>query len=180
MGYRRGGKEVTGTGAIDIDVWVHPSGKMIRRVMSNALDGGAGDVKDSTDDVKLKSPPERDREAPPPPPTPPRRKIPPTPEEMQQALDFLKKMRELNTQSTTLCNADPFDSARAANASFDFALANYNLRAHYTHVDLNAVMPDFWNLVVHEEQKNELARQPCCEKEPDNSRFFCERGDEGQ
>ena len=38
-GYRKAGEEVTGTGAWDVEVWVHPSGKTARRVIERSSPG---------------------------------------------------------------------------------------------------------------------------------------------
>ena len=43
LGYRKAGDEVTGTGGLDIDVWVHPSGKTARLITSEAASGAKTD-----------------------------------------------------------------------------------------------------------------------------------------
>ena len=36
LGYRRGGREITGSGWIEVEVWVHPNGKVLRRGSRNS------------------------------------------------------------------------------------------------------------------------------------------------
>ena len=39
LGYRKAGDEVTGTGGLDVEVWVHPSGKTARLITSEPVSG---------------------------------------------------------------------------------------------------------------------------------------------
>jgi hypothetical protein len=183
LGYRRGGLEVTGTPATDVEVWVHPTGKMIRRDISTYRFG-------ATDARK------RDIEAPPPvvkvrpPEVPP--KVPPT-KEQAEALQWLKVLKKANEQLRTLCTTnsqstvrtsghtrvtvtveDVFRVGDAEDAMIEFNNALSQLRDRLKNVDMRRVDPTFWRQVEEEETKNAQAREPCCEKVPDNSIFNCE------
>jgi len=72
LGYRKAGDEVTGTGGLEIEVWVHPSGKTARLITSDNRAGGSGGENPATTDAPSSSrdPGKVDPTVEPPPETP--------------------------------------------------------------------------------------------------------------
>jgi len=146
LGYRRGGREITGSGWIEVEVWVHPNGKLLRRGLAEQSIGTApGD-------------------SPPPNLTP----------EQERALEWMERMREANDQVGDQCSDAVFDASAAEDAMNDFMTARMHLQMlRNQHVDMSAIDAGFWQQFEREEDENALMRKPCCEQEPDNLSFRC-------
>ena len=143
--YHRGGREITGSGWIEVEVWVHPAGKLLRRGLS---------------EQSLAATPES------PPPT--------LTDEQERALEWLERMRKANDRVGDECSSAAFDAETAEDAMSDFMTARMHLQMlRNAHVDMSAIDAGFWQQFEREEDENALMRKPCCEREPDNIFFRC-------
>ncbi|MEO8577440.1 MAG: DUF4157 domain-containing protein, partial [Gemmatimonadales bacterium] len=136
-GYRRGGSEQFGNAGWDIEVWVHPSGKTVRRDLSSWKFPTTGPgTKPGGDAGKspVKKPPVVDPPIEPPVTTTSRH---------EEALDHLEDMKDRNTKLHALCEADPFNVADAESAEIEFNFAREAVR-DFKDLDWTGVYPDFW------------------------------------
>src|SRR5215216_703430 len=110
-GFRRAGVESMGNVGWEIELWVHPSGRRIRRDISPWKFGTAEPEKKP--ETEGKKPPivEPPIEKPPPPPPPP----PPACTE-DEAMALLADMHAANNALQEVCTSEPFDLDKAEDA----------------------------------------------------------------
>ena len=162
-GYRRAGLEFTGNVGFEIEVWVHPSGRRIRRDVS-PWKFGAGES-EKKPESKVKKPPIVE----------PPIVDPPVDEKPYEAMELLADLLDRNKELKKLCTPEPepFQSDDAENAQIDWDFARGELRA-FKDVDMSAVYPDFWKEVADAEAENRALRRKCCKRDPTNYFFFCD------
>jgi hypothetical protein len=144
LGYRRGGLEITGSAWIEVEVWVHPTGKTLRR-------GLAGQSMSAAPDDNA----------------------PPLTADQERALAAMERLQEANDRVVDECSSESFQESAAEDAMSDFMTARNVLRILRRDVDLSAIDPNFWQQFEREEENNALGRAPCCQRNPDNSYFRC-------
>lgn len=158
-GYRLGGKEVPAHASWDVEIWVHPTGKKIRRDVS----GGTFVVALSLDEWEewLGS----------------RREF----ADQWMAVQYLRRMQEANAKLVALCKSNPFREADAREAQGRFDGTHTRLKSLLRDVDMAKVTPAFATLFQKALQKalddNEAARAPCCEKKPGDTAWGCDPDD---
>jgi hypothetical protein len=145
LGYRRGGLEITGTAWIDVEVWVHPSGKTLRRDLTGQPMSA-----------------EPDDNAP-----------PPLTADQERALAAMERLQQANDRVVDECSSESFRESAAEDAMSDFMTARNVLRILRRDVDMSAIDPDFWQQFEREEENNAIGRAPCCQRNPDNNYFRC-------
>jgi hypothetical protein len=164
-GYRHAGSEQTGNAGFEVEIWVHPTGKTVRRDVSTWKFGTpTPGVKPGTQAGKppVKEPPTVD------PPTDP----PVTTARHEQALDLLDNMHTWNTALHALCEADPFDMSEAENAEIEWNFSREALR-DFKDLDWTGIYPDFWNEVSRSADENLDLRRACCKRAPTSYWFDC-------
>ena len=162
-GYRRAGFEVTGTAAIEVEIWVHPSGSTIRRDISTYKFGAAdAEKKPKTEkkkpETKKKTPPIVD---------------PPIDDKPYEAMELLAELQSRNSELLDLCASDPYQSDNAEDAQISWTFSHTKLE-EFKNVDMNAVYPDFWKEVAEAAADNLKLRAQCCKRDPSNYFFFCD------
>jgi Domain of unknown function (DUF4157) len=164
-GYRRAGSEQTGNAGFEVEIWVHPVGKTVRRDVATWKFGTSGPgTKAGSEAGKqpAKKPPVVE------PPTEP----PVTTARHEQALDFLEDMKTWNTALHSLCKADPFNLSEAENAEIEWNFAREAVR-DFKDLDWTGVYPDFWKDVSELAEENLELRAACCKRDPTSYWFDC-------
>lgn len=168
-GYRRAGSEITGNAGIDVEIWVHPTGKTVRRDVSTwKFPTSEGGEKPGTkSDSKAEKPPAKKPRIVDPPEPPAK-----TTSRHEEALDFLDDMKKWNTALQSLCEANPFDLKAAEDAMIEANFAREGVR-DFKDLDWTGVYPDFWREVS--ELADELVdlRRACCKHDSKNFWFDC-------
>jgi hypothetical protein len=155
-GYRRGGVEALGNAALDVEVWVHPTGSMIRRAISQGDFSTLLSLEDWADALEHES----------------------VFSNQWVALLRLSTMKRMNAELATLCTADPFDGSNAQAAQARFNGSYTYLRSELPDLDMARVSRALGTLFAREfaaaVANNDLVREPCCERNPDMPFFRCE------
>jgi hypothetical protein len=166
-GYRQAGFEHTGNAAFEVELWVHPVGKTVRRDVSTwkfgasgpGTKGGGGAGKSPAKQPPVVEPPTE------PPVT--------TTARHEQALDFLEEMNTSNTKLQSLCEANPFDLSAAEYAEREWNDAREALR-DFQDLDWTGIDPDFWSEVSESRDENLDLRAACCKRAPKSFWFDCD------
>lgn len=170
-GYRLAGPERTGNAGFDVEIWVHPTGRTVRRDISTwkfpTSEGGEKKPGTKTDSKAEKKPPAKE----PPVVEPPHPPVETTPRH-EQALGFLEDMEKWNTELQSLCDANPFDLSAAENAVIEWNFAREAVR-EFKDLDWTGVYPDFWNEVTKLADENIDLRRACCKHDPGSFWFDC-------
>jgi hypothetical protein len=165
-GYRHAGSEQTGNAGFEVEIWVHPTGKKVRRDVSTWKFATSGPgMKPGSDAGKppVKKPPVVDPPIEPPVVTTARH---------EQALDLLEDMQARNTALYALCEANPFDAGKAENAEIEWNFSREALR-DFKDLDWTGIYPDFWKEVSESADENLELRAACCKRDPTNFWFDC-------
>jgi hypothetical protein len=162
-GYRFAEMEITGTGAIDVEVWVHPSGKKIRRDVSTYKFGAPEPKKGP--ETKVKEPKTKVKE--------PETKPPPEDPRIWEALKLLEELERRNNELQDLCISGPFHLEKAEEAQINWTFSREKLK-EFKRVNMSAVYPDFWNAVAAATAENVDLRVACCKRDPSNFFFSCD------
>lgn len=164
-GFRRAGSERSGNAGFDVEVWVHPTGKTVRRDVST--------WKFSTSEPRTKSGSEAGKSpAETSPIVKPPAEPPVTTARHEQALDFLDGMKTWNTAIHSLCEANPFNLSEAENAVIEWNFAREAVR-DFKDLDWTDVYPEFWNEVTELADENLDLRAACCKRDPSSYWFDC-------
>ncbi len=168
-GFRLAEMENTGTGATDVEIWVHPSGRVVRRDVSTYKVSPAEPEEKGKAGGKAPptvQPPIEDK----PPGKPPR---PPPPDEIAIAMEHLANLHSWNAALHASCTAAPFDIDVVEDAQINWDFARESLRA-MGNLDMRAVYPDFWKDVAEATAENRLLRAQCCKKDPSSYFLHCD------
>ena len=144
LGYRRKGKVWLGSADIDVEWWVHPSGKTVYR------------------DVSIRPAPLQESGG---------RDQPPV-DDQDEAVQMLRQMTVANNQLTKYCETRPLEEGKAAGAILDFGDALGRLQNKLKDVDMSR-HPHFWKKVETQITRYAVVRVPCCEAQPNNFWFDC-------
>jgi len=164
-GFRRAGSEHTGNAGFDVEIWIHPSGKTIRRDISTYKFGTSGPGTEPGSEAGKASVQKPPVVEPPP-------EVAVTTTRHEQALDLLEDMKTWNTRLQALCEANPFDLSEAENAEIEWNFAREAVR-DFKELDWTGVYPDFWNEVSKLADENLKMRAACCKRDPTNYWFDC-------
>lgn len=170
-GWRMAGSERTGNAGFEVEIWVHPSGRTLRRDVSTWKFGAAEPATKPAAKVKPQSVEPPTMQAPP-------AEVPELPtqttERHQTALDLLDDLHLRNEALHDLCAADPFRKEEAEDAQINWTFSRERLR-DFRDVDWRGVHPDFWQEVADAAQENAALLEQCCKRDPSNYWFDCKR-----
>ena len=157
-GYQLAGKEITGNAGIDIDVWVHPTGKTVRRDVSTWKPGATPPDPQPTTEAPPAEPPTPSETPEAPPPT--------MDEQQALAVELLEDLQERNNELQDAIRATPFAKQKAQQAQSSWAMSRTELRSMHQ-VDMEAVYPGFWDEVDDANSENDDLLKKIYELDPD-------------
>ena len=157
-GYQRGWIQLIAAD-MEVEWWVHPSGRYIRIDVGTWKPGAA----EAQKEPGTKAPPVKL-----PPTDGPEGKVPPMTDEQVKALDALEDLQNRNNELQEASFSDPYPKKKAQDAQSSWAMSRSILR-DLKNVNMDNVYPNFWKEVDAATAENDDLLKKLCVLD----RFFC-------